>query len=243
MKFTTYLKIGLVVLLVSLFTISIVQHHKITDLKHTVEVVQNNSSALADSLVYYQDSNGQLNAEKQALILTVKDVRDSLELEKNKEPITVVKYKTIIKEVIVSEPQLVQDTSTHESQILWSEHRDYGKSSFAFDLKIPYTLQDSTLTLGASSLTFEQNIWCQTSLMYNKDLKKIYVNITTDYPNTKFNDAQGILVEDSEPLDNLKYSSRKNWGIGIQVGYGASKDGLSPYLGIGISYQPRWLQF
>lgn len=26
------------------------------------------------------------------------------------------------------------------------------------------------------------------------------------------------------------------WGLGVQVGYGASKQGLSPYIGVGISY-------
>lgn len=26
------------------------------------------------------------------------------------------------------------------------------------------------------------------------------------------------------------------WGVGVQVGYGASKQGLSPYIGIGVSY-------
>ena len=29
---------------------------------------------------------------------------------------------------------------------------------------------------------------------------------------------------------------KTRWGIGIQAGYGASKDGLSPYVGVGISY-------
>ena len=28
----------------------------------------------------------------------------------------------------------------------------------------------------------------------------------------------------------------KRWGIGIQAGYGASEDGLSPYIGIGVTY-------
>jgi hypothetical protein len=243
MKFTTYLKIGLVLLVLSLFTISIVQHYKIVDLKHTVEVVENNSSALADSLTYYQDSNGNLNAEKQALILTVKDVRDSLELEKNKEPITVVKYNTIIKEVVVSEPIFVQDTLTHQSQIVWSEYKDYGKSSFAFDLSIPCTVQDSTILLGNSSLSFEQNIWCVSTLEYDKKTNRLYVHIITDYPNTKFNGAQGILVEDSEPFRKLQYNARKNWGIGFQVGYGLTGNSFSTYIGIGLSYQPRWLQF
>ena len=28
----------------------------------------------------------------------------------------------------------------------------------------------------------------------------------------------------------------KRWGIGVSAGYGISKDGLSPYIGLGISY-------
>ena len=28
----------------------------------------------------------------------------------------------------------------------------------------------------------------------------------------------------------------KRWGIGVSIGYGMSKDGLSPYIGLGISY-------
>lgn len=28
----------------------------------------------------------------------------------------------------------------------------------------------------------------------------------------------------------------KRWGIGIQAGYGASRDGLSPYIGVGLTY-------
>ena len=29
---------------------------------------------------------------------------------------------------------------------------------------------------------------------------------------------------------------QNKWGIGIQAGYGASEDGLSPYIGIGVTY-------
>ena len=32
------------------------------------------------------------------------------------------------------------------------------------------------------------------------------------------------------------YSEPSRWGIGIQAGYGASKDGLTPYIGIGVQY-------
>jgi len=29
---------------------------------------------------------------------------------------------------------------------------------------------------------------------------------------------------------------RRRWGIGVQAGYGASRDGLTPYIGVGVSY-------
>lgn len=29
---------------------------------------------------------------------------------------------------------------------------------------------------------------------------------------------------------------KANWGVGLQAGYGASKDGLSPYIGVGLTY-------
>ena len=32
------------------------------------------------------------------------------------------------------------------------------------------------------------------------------------------------------------YSEPSRWSIGVQAGYGASKEGLSPYIGIGIQY-------
>lgn len=34
-------------------------------------------------------------------------------------------------------------------------------------------------------------------------------------------------------------TERPRWSLGIQAGYGASKDGLSPYVGVGISYNLR----
>ena len=29
---------------------------------------------------------------------------------------------------------------------------------------------------------------------------------------------------------------KANWGVGLHAGYGASKDGLSPYIGVGLTY-------
>lgn len=54
---------------------------------------------------------------------------------------------------------------------------------------------------------------------FNVDFKRIDV-----YPRTVYR-TQGKVVKTSD-----------KWGVGVQVGYGASKQGLSPYIGIGVSY-------
>jgi hypothetical protein len=52
---------------------------------------------------------------------------------------------------------------------------------------------------------------------YNVGLKRVTVYPRTEYRTTTIND-------------------RSRWGLGVQAGYGVSKDGLSPYIGIGVSY-------
>ena len=42
-----------------------------------------------------------------------------------------------------------------------------------------------------------------------------------------------MVITKEIPVIQVKKS---RWGLGIQAGYGASKDGLSPYIGIGVSY-------
>lgn len=34
----------------------------------------------------------------------------------------------------------------------------------------------------------------------------------------------------------VKVPERRRWGIGVQAGYGIGKGGLSPYVGVGVSY-------
>ena len=42
-----------------------------------------------------------------------------------------------------------------------------------------------------------------------------------------------VVITKEIPVIQVKKS---RWGLGIQAGYGASKDGLSPYIGVGVSY-------
>ena len=42
-----------------------------------------------------------------------------------------------------------------------------------------------------------------------------------------------MVITKEIPVIQVKKS---RWGLGIQAGYGVSKDGLSPYIGVGVSY-------
>ena len=50
----------------------------------------------------------------------------------------------------------------------------------------------------------------------------VRISSVTVYPRTEYKIEQVVL--------------KNKWGLGVQVGYGASKQGLSPYVGIGVSY-------
>lgn len=54
---------------------------------------------------------------------------------------------------------------------------------------------------------------------FNVDFKRVDV-----YPRTVYRTQEKV----------VKTSDK--WGLGVQVGYGASKQGLSPYIGVGVSY-------
>lgn len=55
---------------------------------------------------------------------------------------------------------------------------------------------------------------------------KPIVTITSSNPLVQITDIESIKMDSFKP---------KKWSVGIQGGYGVTKDGLSPYVGIGIS--------
>lgn len=45
--------------------------------------------------------------------------------------------------------------------------------------------------------------------------------------------AEKMVIVKEIPVIQVK---KTRWGVGIQTGFGAGKDGLTPYLGVGVSY-------
>jgi len=233
---------GIVVLVMLLFR----QCQATAEARREVTRVVNNYEAANDTIRNYINELGNAEAEKKALVLTLTEVRDSLEFEKNKPPITVIKYRTRIVEKIVEVPVYQIDTiiGDFSSAFTIDKWSSWGKSSRKIKFLVPYETQGDSLTLGNATIDLEQNIWLTASILRDKKTEEVFVNLTSDYPGTTFNSAQGIMIDpNSKGLLDLQYQNRKTLGLGLQLGVGLSGTGFTPYVGLGLNYTPKFLQW
>lgn len=208
--------------------------------------ISNNWKASLDTIENYIDKNGNAVAEIRALNLSLSEIESELEYEKNKPPLTVIKTETVIKEVIVEVPVIQVDTviGDFNSALEFSDQKSWNKSSRDIDVFVPYQTLDSTLNFGNAIISLNQNIFLTASLTRDNKTKELFVNLLTDYPGTTFNSAEGILIDQKDKaFKSLQYENRKTLGLGLQLGVGFSGDGFTPYVGLGLNYTPKFLQW
>lgn len=239
-------KIILCAVIMFLFMLLLRQCNSTRTAKEEVTRVTNNQLALNDTLVQYIDKNGILNGEIRGLHLKLDELDDTLQYEKNKPPITIIDYVTEIRDSIVFIPSIdtviMQQDGTFLQSISFLDSSKFKKSSRVISFEIPVWSKDSILRTGETKLNLSQDIWLEASISKDLKTKEVFVHLKTDYPGVTFNDAQGILVQNDKQLKKFSYSQRKQFGLGIQVGVGYS-DRIRPYIGIGLHYSPKFLQW
>lgn len=207
-----------------IFIIAVILSY-ITFFSYTVYKDRNYSSSriesLTDSIQYYKDSYNVLHSKISIIEadnftkINSKD-KDIQELQqlvkryKNVQAATVIKTETKVVEKIVNKPVL--DTISKETAY-------YSK----FDL--------------------EGFVWGE--IIAKKDSTDLILNIRNDF-NIVSHYEKGKLVldvSDKNPYSITKSQrsyinlpKQKKWGLGISAGYGANKNGLSPYIGLGVNY-------
>lgn len=212
--------------------------------KQETERIRQNQIALTDTIRNYITKDGLHAAERRALRLTIKELGDSIKFERSKPPITIIQYKTVIQEKLVEVPVYIKSDSL--TNFIVTEQTDsWGKSNRNIKVSIPFEIKNDSLFPGLASINLNQNIWLSATINQNKKTKETFVNLATDYPGVIFNDATGILIEPNDRgLRSLGYNNRKTLGIGVQLGIGMTPDRFpSPYVGVGISYTPKFLQW
>ena len=233
---------GIVVLCILLLR----QCQATSEAKGEASRIENNWKASLDTIENYIDANGNAAAEIRALNLTLEELEGELEYEKNKPPLTVIKTETVVKEVIVEVPVTVVDTvvGNFNSALTLSDTARWDKSFRDVSVFVPYETDGTALNFGNATIDLEQNIWLSASLTRDKKTKELFVNLTTDYPGTTFNSAEGILIDQkSKAFRDLQFQNRKTLGLGLQIGVGYGVDGVSPFVGLGLNYTPKFLQW
>lgn len=177
--------------------------------------------SLNDSISYYKDVEGVLHSKISVieddyfLKLKLKDkeiveLQDLVKKYKNVKSATIIKTETKIVEKIVNKTVLdtISNTPIYES---------------SFNLK--------------------DYIWGD--IVAKKDTTDIKINIKNDFNIVTYKERGKLVldVSDKNPYSVTKVQrsyinlpKQKRFGLGVNAGYGISKSGLSPYIGLGVNY-------
>lgn len=177
--------------------------------------------SLNDSISYYKDVEGVLHSKISVieddyfLKLKLKDkeiveLQDLVKKYKNVKSATIIKTETKIVEKTVNKTVLdtISNTPIYESN---------------FNLK--------------------GYIWGD--IVAKKDTTDIKINIKNDFSIVAYKEKNKLIldVSDKNPYSITKSQrsyinlpKQKRFGLGVNAGYGISKSGLSPYIGLGVNY-------
>ena len=214
-----------------------------------------NFLAEQDSVKHLESRLNSVVAERAAFQLKYKelsleqeDLVERLELERKKKPGVIIRTEIVYRDTTI----LVASTnhnSGDSSYIEFEYNPDLpGTNRLLIGGTIPYRFDtDSTIFPGKVSLDISQRIDLVTGLYSNPSDGLLYIRASTDFPGIKFRELQALnMIDDPETRRALK-SARKPFGVGISTGYGIGLNSggytVGPFIGIGLSYSPKWLQF
>jgi hypothetical protein len=228
----------------------------------------NNYLASLDSVRTIKSENGHLIQEKSAYELKASELSKSqkelihqLGLKSSRRgntPNSVINIVTEIRDSVKIASTIIRDPNGEESINFLHSPIMTGKNRLMISGKTPYTMGlridplDSTKYIatilpGLTSLNLEQNIDITTGIYRDPKTKRMMTRVTTTYPGLTFNDINSFDITDNADTRKALKAARKEFGLGIQLGYGisGSATGLSPgfYIGFGVHYSPRFLQF
>jgi len=208
----------------------------------------------------YEKSSFQLKVSE--LSQEQKDLIKELDLKSNGRgttPKTVIQYVVEYRDVIKNIPSTVDKDPDGGESITFLHNPDLkGKNKLRIAGKVPYSvniLRDSTdstkyfaeIIPGGTTLDIEQSIDIVTGVYMEPKTKRIMTRVSTTFPNLTFSEINSFDITDSPETRQLMKSARKQFGLGLNLGYGLNMgtNGINPgfYVGIGLHYSPRFLQF
>ena len=246
-----------IILIISIFLMS--QCSSKNKLENEVNILTNNTYALSDSILQYQDELGNIIAEKHALQLTQEEMEKTIgELKKkNTEYISYIKTNLNLKDTVYVEKVVYKDVvidtiKNMESGTIFLEKNDiFNKSNRYISASIPYTVTyPSNLVIEDAEFVLNQNIFVEGVITKNNKTKETMFQLKTDYPGVTFNSGNAIVATNGKQYD--KDARRRN-GVGIAIGpsfgmyYFYPTQSFKPAVGfsvtIGYTFTPKAFQW
>lgn len=227
----------------------------------------NNLLAEQDSVRTISSKLGNTIAEKSAFELKYNELSveqekliGRLEIEKKKRPSIVIQTEIEYRDSSIIVPVRNLEGKDGNSLEFTYNPQLPEKNKLLVDGKIKYAVKtDSTLSefgkwnytykleTGDVNLSISQKIDLVTGLYKDPKTGRLYVRASTTFPGITFSEMQALNMVDDPATKKAMRESRKPFGIGafVGAGLGFSTNGylLGPVAGVGLTYQPKWLQF
>jgi len=225
--------------------------------------ILNNYEAAKDKIRQGKIDKDTWRAERLGYQITLKELNkgyskliDDFKVEKNKKAKSIIKTEYKIKEVVKKVPIFIESDNLGNSYITFNDSLRHNANNFRIlNGKIPFEIvldpRDSISKLmpGLGTFYLELGMNLNLGLFQDKKTNKISIIAETDYPGVTFTKLEGASIMDDPKNKKILRSMRKSWGVGVNIGYGAivnTTSGLispGPYIGIGLSYTPKFLQW
>lgn len=185
--------------------------------------------SLNDSISYYRDENGVLHSKITAIEVDniekfkklnikneeIKELQKLIKKYKDVQSATVFKTKTEIKEIFKTDTVVVNDTLL---PVYKSDFMLYGGT----DKLQVY----GHIRMEKDSTALELHMIDRFKIVTHKEKDKIILDISNENPYSVTESQRAV----------IKIPKQKRIGLGVNAGYGISKSGLSPYIGLGVNY-------
>lgn len=93
---------------------------------------------------------------------------------------------------------------------------------------IPYPVTDTIRMRDTIYVLLERQ-----QVTWEDSLSRVYASGVNPQVDSVIHFTQDLIINKEIPVIRVK---KTRWGVGIQAGFGAGKEGLTPYLGVGVSY-------
>jgi len=244
------------VFIVGLVAIILLQHscnsklqQQIEEAKAEAQRASNNAEALADTLRQRKINDTTLLAEKLALKLTLKELKQGysdmligFEQFKKQNPKVIEKITVNNYETIREVPVYAKMDSLGNGTMSFSDTAKFADGNYrnlkgiiSYSSKL-FNKKDSVemsfgklgvynkVTSGLGNFVLDQGIKLKVGLFEDPKTHKVSIAATTSYPGIKFTQLEGANIMDDKDSKKATRQFRKTWGVGFSIGYGGTVD-------------------